>query len=41
MNFDSVEKLKELIPSLDTGFLDMDEFRDFYKVSLLISDSRR
>eukprot|EP00804_Cyclotella_cryptica_P030237 CCRYP_017120-RA/>CCRYP_017120-RA protein AED:0.00 eAED:0.00 QI:148/1/1/1/1/1/2/1521/306 len=31
MNFDSVEKLRELIPSLDTGFLDMEEFRDFYK----------
>jgi hypothetical protein len=32
MNFDSVDKLKELVPSLDTGFLDMDEFKDFYKV---------
>ena len=32
LGFDSVEKLKEIIPSLDTGFLDMDEFRDFYKV---------
>jgi len=31
LGFDSVEKLKEIIPSLDTGFLDMDEFRDFYK----------
>ncbi|KAL7507113.1 hypothetical protein ACHAXN_004319, partial [Cyclotella atomus] len=31
MNFDSVDKLKELVPSLDTGFLDMDEFKDFYK----------
>lgn len=38
MGFDSIEKLKGLIPSLDTGFLDAEEFRDFYKVcfSLLL-----
>eukprot|EP00536_Pseudo-nitzschia_multiseries_P008340 jgi/Psemu1/287723/fgenesh1_pg.210_\ len=28
---DSMEKLKGLLPSLDTGFLDHDEFKDFYK----------
>lgn len=33
MNFDTVEKLSELVPSLDTGFLDTEDFRDFYKVS--------
>ncbi len=38
MNFDSVDKLKELVPSLDTGFLDMDEFKDFYKVRLRCVD---
>jgi len=31
MNFDTVEKLSELVPSLDTGFLDTEDFRDFYK----------
>jgi hypothetical protein len=30
---DSIEKLKTLLPSLDTGFLDQDEFKSFYKVS--------
>ena len=35
MGFDSIDKLKELLPSLDTGFLDTEEFRDFYKVCFL------
>lgn len=30
---DSIAKLKELLPSLDTGFMVDDEFRNFYKVS--------
>ena len=34
LQVDSVAKLKGLIPSLDTGFLDQDEFKDFYKVGL-------
>lgn len=32
LNFDSLEKLRGLVPSLDMGFLDMEEFKDFYKV---------
>lgn len=32
LQVDSVEKVKALLPSLDTGFLDRSEFRDFYKV---------
>eukprot|EP00339_Tiarina_fusa_P010746 CAMPEP_0117044340 /NCGR_PEP_ID=MMETSP0472-20121206/30742_1 /TAXON_ID=693140 ORGANISM="Tiarina fusus, Strain LIS" /NCGR_SAMPLE_ID=MMETSP0472 /ASSEMBLY_ACC=CAM_ASM_000603 /LENGTH=237 /DNA_ID=CAMNT_0004756055 /DNA_START=235 /DNA_END=948 /DNA_ORIENTATION=- len=31
MQVDSVAKLKDLLPSLDTGFLDQTEFKDFYK----------
>mmetsp|Transcript_12440 Transcript_12440/g.18246 ORF Transcript_12440/g.18246 Transcript_12440/m.18246 type:complete len:250 (-) Transcript_12440:95-844(-) len=31
LQVDSIEKLKELLPSLDTGFLDETEFKDFYK----------
>eukprot|EP01082_Thalassiosira_pseudonana_P009686 g8470.t1 g8470 contig3:176842-177812(+) len=31
LNFDSLEKLRGLVPSLDMGFLDMEEFKDFYK----------
>ena len=30
---DSIEKFKAFLPSLDTGFLDQDEFKSFYKVS--------
>jgi hypothetical protein len=32
LQVDSVDKLKNLLPSLDTGFLDRTEFKDFYKV---------
>jgi len=28
---DSIEKFKAFLPSLDTGFLDQDEFKSFYK----------
>lgn len=31
LQMDSIAKFKTLIPSLDTGFLDRDEFKDFYK----------
>lgn len=31
LQLDSLEKFKALLPSLDTGFLDRMEFRDFYK----------
>jgi len=31
LQVDSIEKFKALLPSLDTGFLDRAEFRDFYK----------
>ena len=30
---DSINKFKALLPSLDIGFLDQIDFRDFYKVS--------
>lgn len=33
LNIDSIEKFKQLLPTLDTGFLVVNEFRDFYKVS--------
>jgi len=32
LQVDSVKKLKALLPSLYTGFLDRSEFREFYKV---------
>lgn len=32
LQIDSISKLQALIPSLDTGFLDEVEFKDFYKV---------
>lgn len=31
LGLDSVEKFRKLIPALDTGFLDREEFGDFYK----------
>ena len=37
LQLDSIEKFKALLPSLDTGFLDQDEFKSFYKVSHFIS----
>ena len=32
LQVDSVSKFKDLLPSLEVGFLDNDEFKDFYKV---------
>jgi hypothetical protein len=32
LQVDSVAKMKDLLPSFDTGFLDQTEFKDFYKV---------
>ena len=32
LELDSIDKFKELLPSLDTGFLDQMEFKDFHKV---------
>jgi len=31
LQVDTVDKFKELLPSLDTGFLEQAEFKDFYK----------
>ena len=33
LQVDSVEKFQDLLPSLELGFLDNDDFKDFYKVS--------
>lgn len=33
LEVDSIAKLKALLPSLDTGFLDQKDFKDFFKVS--------
>ncbi|KAL7538651.1 hypothetical protein ACHAWF_006164 [Thalassiosira exigua] len=32
LQLDSIDKFKKYLPALDTGFLDRDEFGDFYKV---------
>ena len=32
LHVDSIAKFQSLLPSLDTGFLDQTEFKDFYKV---------
>lgn len=31
LQVDSISKFKKLLPSLDTGFMDQDEFKEFYK----------
>lgn len=31
LNVDSLDKFKKLLPTLDTGFLEVSEFREFYK----------
>lgn len=36
LQVDSIDKFKELLPSLDLGFLDQTDFRDFYKVCVFI-----
>ena len=33
LRVDSIQGFKSLLPSLDTGFLDTEEFKDLYKVS--------
>jgi hypothetical protein len=33
LQVDSIDKFQSMLPSLDTGFLDRAEFKDFYKVS--------
>jgi hypothetical protein len=33
LQLDSIEKFKKLLPSLDTGFMEREEFSDFFKVS--------
>lgn len=35
LQVDSIVKFQSLLPSLDTGFLDHAEFKDFYKVCIL------
>lgn len=35
LQLDSIEKFKNLLPSLDTGFMDREEFADFFKVGLI------
>ena len=35
LQVDTVTKFKELLPSLEVGFLDNDEFKEFYKVRRL------
>ena len=34
LQLDSIDKFKALLPGLDTGFMDREEFSDFYKVRL-------
>ena len=34
LQLDSIDKFKGLLPGLDTGFMDREEFSDFYKVRL-------
>lgn len=38
LHIDSIEKIQALVPSLDTGFLDEVEFKDFYKVCHALTD---
>mmetsp|Transcript_27524 Transcript_27524/g.39425 ORF Transcript_27524/g.39425 Transcript_27524/m.39425 type:complete len:167 (-) Transcript_27524:600-1100(-) len=33
---DSIDKFTNFLPALDTGFMERDEFKEFYKVSLLV-----
>jgi hypothetical protein len=36
LHTDSIEKFQALIPSLDTGFMDEMDFKDFYKVCVCV-----
>lgn len=31
---DSIDKFTNFLPALDTGFMERDEFKEFYKVSV-------
>ena len=35
LQVDSIAKFQELLPSLETGFLDQPDFKDFYKVTIM------
>jgi hypothetical protein len=39
LRVDSIPKFQSILPSLDIGFLDHSEFKDFYKVCMCISFS--
>ena len=39
LQLDSIEKFRNLLPALDTGFLDQDEFKSFYKVGYFVIDN--
>jgi hypothetical protein len=41
LHVDSIEKFRSLLPSLDTGFLDELDFKDFYKVRYVRNNSTR
>ena len=36
LQIDSIDKFKKLLPSLDTGFMDREDFNDFYKVCVYL-----
>lgn len=36
LQLDSVDKFAQLLPGLDTGFMDREDFGDFYKVRDII-----
>ncbi len=33
---DSIDKFTNFLPALDTGFMEQDEFKEFYKVSVVM-----
>ena len=35
LQLDNVDKFTNYLPALDTGFMDRDEFKEFYKVCIL------
>jgi len=38
LQLDSIDKFTNFLPALDTGFMERDEFKEFYKVSLRCDD---
>jgi len=38
LEIDSINKIKKMLPALDTGFLEQEEFKDFYKVKIIEHD---